>query len=136
MRGARTGGLRESNSMLFEMGKPQFLYPDTDAGIEEDTRNCNQKKLTFFSKPPNKRPNYNKFKIVSPFLCNWKLLLKDWDSNFTGNFSVIRDRRVLNLIEVIISNIKESFFYLVLADFSKHQNAVGTNISQKLSNSC
>ncbi|XP_044269655.1 ribonucleases P/MRP protein subunit POP1 isoform X2 [Tribolium madens] len=104
MRGARVGGLRESNSMLYEMGKSQLLHPDTEAGVDEELRHSNQNKVTFFKKPPNKRINYSRFKIASPFACNWKLLCKDWSSSFTGEFSVIRDKRLLHSINSFLDS--------------------------------
>ncbi|RZC41270.1 ribonucleases P/MRP protein subunit POP1, partial [Asbolus verrucosus] len=63
MRGARVGGLRESRSILFEMGKSQFLQPDTDAGMKEEEQISKECVEKFFKKPPNKRINYNKFNI-------------------------------------------------------------------------
>ncbi|EFA11371.2 ribonucleases P/MRP protein subunit POP1 [Tribolium castaneum] len=104
MRGARVGGLRESDSMLYEMGKSQLLHPDTDAGFEEELRHSNQHRVTFFQKPPNKRINYSKFKIASPLLCNWRLLLKDWNSGFTGEFSVLRDKKQLHSINAFLNS--------------------------------
>lgn len=103
MRGARVGGLRETNSLLFEMGKSQFLEPDSQAGTNEQIQSLKEKETQFFKKPPNKRTNFNKFRIASPFMCNWKLLIKEWNktNQLDGEeFIVLKDQTVLNSIDV------------------------------------
>lgn len=102
MWGARAGGLREAESNLFEMGFPYSLQPDMKSGEIEDLRYTNLYKDRYFSLPPNKRMNYNKFSIVSPFDCKWKVLLKDWNCfpSGTNNFYVLRDRILLRKIQV------------------------------------
>ncbi|KAK9751294.1 Ribonucleases P/MRP protein subunit POP1 [Popillia japonica] len=108
MWGARAGGLREAESNLFEMGFPYSLQPDMKSGEIEDLRYTNLYKDRYFSLPPNKRMNYNKFSIVSPFDCKWKVLLKDWNCfpSGTNNFYVLRDRILLRKIQDIL--IKKS----------------------------
>lgn len=103
MWGARAGGLREAESNRFEMGFPSILEPDTDSGQKEDDRLTELYRNRYFSLPPNKRVNYNKFSIVNPFEFKWKVLLKDWNCFPLGanNFYVLRDKKLLRTIQVI-----------------------------------
>ncbi|KAG5887847.1 hypothetical protein JTB14_005613 [Gonioctena quinquepunctata] len=106
MRGARTGGLRENNKIDFETGHPYCLNPDTTAGSQEELSISENCKDIFFKLPPNKRTNFSKFRIVSPFEWNWKLLMKEWSfsGSLSTDFHVLRDRRVLQNIREIMSS--------------------------------
>lgn len=109
MRNARAGGLRETNSILFEMGRSCLFHPDTKAGVEEEEYTSKQYIEIFFKRPPNKRINYNKFGIASPFCWNWSLLLKDWsdnEPNIVEDFVVIRHRHILSDIQVLNNYFK------------------------------
>lgn len=100
MYGARTGGLRETNSLNFESGQPDFLLPDTTAGAEEEwnfTELCKEK---YFRMPPNKRINYTKFAIASPFHFNWKMLIHDWNMKNLQDFFVLRNMNILHTLQV------------------------------------
>lgn len=102
MWGARAGGLREMDSVIFESDRQPFLLPDTEAGsTEENTLTCTLKDK-FFRLPPNKRPNYNKFGISSPFNWNWTLLFKEWGCNddLASNFYVLRSKKMLENLQV------------------------------------
>lgn len=112
MRGARAGGLRESESILFEMGKPQYLQPDTTAGAEEERQISQENKIIFFKKPPNKRTNYNKFKITSALQWRWNFLLQEWNAEHSpvDNFVVLRDLELLRTIDVSLNS--QYFFSL------------------------
>lgn len=105
MRGARAGGLRESESILFEMGKPQYLQPDTAAGAEEERQISQENKITFFKKPPNKRTNYNKFNIASALQWRWNFLLREWNAELSPveDFVVLRDLELLRTIDVSLN---------------------------------
>lgn len=103
MRGARAGGLRETISMDFEMGTPDFLTPDTLAGNEEELNTAEMCKERFFKIPPNKRTNYNKYAIVSPFNFNWKLLVGEWIGKKVDAVRVLRDRKLLNEIRELLT---------------------------------
>lgn len=56
----------------------------------------------YFKLPQNKRPNYNKLSINSPFKCLWSQLVNDWNNNHTnadGGFYVLRDPVHLETIQ-------------------------------------
>lgn len=55
----------------------------------------------FFRLPPNKRPNFIKLGIVTPFNCPWKILLHDWNSqkNHELQFFVLRDLSKINILK-------------------------------------
>lgn len=107
--GARPGGLKETNSITFEMNQPNFLFPDTSAGEEEELSISNQCREVYFKLPPNKRTNYNKFRISSPFEWNWRLLLTDWNENKEPirDFFILRDQKQLKIIQV-----RKCFIYI------------------------
>lgn len=104
MFGARTGGLRETESIAFEMGEC-FLPPDSEAGSENEKRIDSELRERYFKLPPSKRVNYVKLGINSPFICPWKLLLKDWAGQNVDSFYVLRDWRLLEELQVIYSNL-------------------------------
>lgn len=96
LRCAKPGGLRESRSVAFEnsnFNMPAIHHPDTNA--YEIEANFQKKELTekYFKLPPNKRTNYIKFGITSPFFCEWNLLMKEWTN--ADNFYILRNREVL-----------------------------------------
>lgn len=107
MWGARAGGLREMDSVRFESDQQPFLLPDTEAGRTEEKTLSSTFSDKFFKLPPNKRPNYNKFGISSPFNWNWKLLLQEWgcDADLASNFYVLRCKKLLGNLQVTKQNI-------------------------------
>lgn len=103
MWGARAGGLQEMNSIMFESDEQHFLLPDTESGrMEENVLSCELKEK-FFKLPPNKRPNYNKFGISSPFNWNWQLLLTEWgcSEDLAKRFFVLRFKKQLLHLQVM-----------------------------------
>lgn len=98
MWGARPGGLRETISMTYEMGFPSQFAPDTMAGEQNEKTISEEYTKKYFRLPPNKRTNYNKFAIVSPFYWPWKLLIKEWSNNL-NDFFVLRNFKQLQIIE-------------------------------------
>lgn len=101
MFGGRSGGLRETENLAFEMGECYFP-PDSAAGKLEEKRIENELKEKYFRLPPSKRVNYIKLGINSPFICPWDLLLKDWCEEHIYDFFVLRNRQLLNQIQVIL----------------------------------
>lgn len=103
MFGARSGGIRETESIAFEMGEC-YLPPDSNAGEEEEKRIKSELKERYFRLPPSKRVNYIKMGIVSPFICPWNMLLKDWRStqNLKNQFFVLRNKNILDTMQVML----------------------------------
>lgn len=65
----------------------------------------------YFRLPPNKRTNYQKLSIASPFKCNWAQLIQEWSSSETNEnkkFFVLRDINVLKQLDVIDLKKKNS----------------------------
>ncbi|CAG4947396.1 unnamed protein product [Parnassius apollo] len=106
MFGARSGGLRETECVAFEMGEC-YLPPDSDAGSLEEKRIELQLKEKYFRRPPSKRVNYQKLAINSPFICPWKILLSDWSSKIINDFFVLRDKRLIDILQDCLSAKKE-----------------------------
>lgn len=101
MFGARSGGLRETESLTFETGE-YYLPPDCEAGMLEERRVENDLKEKYFKKPPSKRVNYTKLGVTHPFSCPWYTLLKDWGKIVEERLFVLRDKDILNNLEVIV----------------------------------
>lgn len=97
--GAKSGGWREIETISSEMSEEVFL-PDTLACQKEDLRILKLRRDEYFNKPPNKRVNYRKMGITSPFICPWKQLVKEW--NGIEDFHVIRNRENLENINNIL----------------------------------
>ncbi|XP_045471264.1 ribonucleases P/MRP protein subunit POP1 [Harmonia axyridis] len=95
MWGARSGGLKEYIHNNFEMGKLDLLFPDTPAGQKEEDSISEDHIKKFFRKPPNRRTNFSKFNIASPFKFNWKLLIENWLGKEIEKYVVLRERKTL-----------------------------------------
>ncbi|XP_075979234.1 POP1 ribonuclease P/MRP subunit [Anticarsia gemmatalis] len=98
MFGARSGALRETESLSFEMGEC-FLPPDSNAGNEHEKRIESELRDRYFRLPPSKRVNYIKLAISTPFRCPWQTLLNDWSEDKVNDFFVLRDRTLLSNIQ-------------------------------------
>lgn len=101
MFGARSGGLRESESVAFETGEC-YLSPDSNAGKDNEKRIEQELRDKYFRLPPSKRVNYIKFGINSPFVCPWNILLSDWSNQQINKYYILRNRTLLNDIQVKI----------------------------------
>lgn len=101
MFGGRSGGIRETESLAFEMGEC-YLPPDSNAGEKEEKRIEFEMKQRYFKLPPSKRVNYVKLGIKSPFICPWKVLLKDWGSPQSPENAifVLRNKNSLDTLQV------------------------------------
>ncbi|KAG4068493.1 hypothetical protein HA402_004834 [Bradysia odoriphaga] len=106
MWGARAGGLRESETVCRESGFDEF-EPDTLTGMRNSEEKHQELREKYFKLPQNKRPNYNKLSINSPFKCLWSQLVNDWNNNNTtadDGFYVLRDPAYLQLIQKSIDS--------------------------------
>ena len=81
-RGARSGGLQESQTLALEQGVPFFPndFPDTPAGKAYNAKLKEDGEAQYKRYPPAKRPNYEKLGVKSPFSPPWKELVEDWNS--------------------------------------------------------
>lgn len=81
-RGARTGGLQESQTSALELGVPFFPndFPDTPAGEAYNIKLKDDGEAQYKRYPPSKRPNYERLGVKSPFSPPWRELVKDWHS--------------------------------------------------------
>lgn len=118
MFGARSGGLRETESVAFEMGEC-YLPPDSDAGKENEKLIEIESREKYFKLPPSKRVNYVKIGINSPFICPWNILLTDWCGNQVNDYFVLRNRSLLNGIQDSVTrkqslpNVENAGFCLI-----------------------
>ncbi|KAG7205400.1 hypothetical protein KM043_007394 [Ampulex compressa] len=99
----RVGALRESRSIAFEYlntHSPDINDPDTPAYMREAKKLKLELTEKYFRYPPNRRVNFVKLAISSPFFCNWKQLMRDWEN--TEEFYVLRNR---NLTSTLTSRI-------------------------------
>ncbi|KAH8414928.1 hypothetical protein KR215_011034 [Drosophila sulfurigaster] len=98
MWGARPGGLREFDSVAREAGVELHL-PDTIAGKQLAALATAERRLRYFRLPPNKRCNYRKLSVVSPFAAPWQQLVRDWREASDAAFYVLRDHRLLHSLK-------------------------------------
>lgn len=92
-----------------------------------------KKNFRYFRKPPNKRQNYIKSSIASPFKCPWQQLIREWCSAPHENdqkFYVLRDKSKLNDIEQFLagrtkflSNIDENCLIPIALAMNSRGNA-------------
>lgn len=106
MFGARSGGLREAESLAFESGEC-YLSPDSEAGKLEEKRIAMNLKERYFKLPPSKRVNFMKLGVIAPFECPWKILLKDWSSSNIEELFVLRNKQMLGLLQDCINQKTE-----------------------------
>lgn len=97
----RVGALRESQSIAFEYGNMQSPDinddPDTPAYAREAVKTMLELKEKYFRYPPNRRVNFTKLGISSPFFCQWKILMREWAD--TEDFFILRDPKLLKLLQ-------------------------------------
>lgn len=104
-RGARVGGLRESRNCALESEVPYFPgdLPDTKAGKQYNDETQREGESNYSRYPPNKRPNYHKLGITSPFVNPWNTLVKEWigetqlktlDSSMSTQINIQRSKKV------------------------------------------
>lgn len=106
MWGARAGGLREDMNTQRESKRHSFM-PDTEAGQKEAGIALANSRETYFKRPCNKRQNYIKLAIASPFLSPWKQLVREWNGQ-SESLHVIRDRIVLDAIQQFLEGRTKS----------------------------
>ncbi|XP_011504247.1 PREDICTED: ribonucleases P/MRP protein subunit POP1 [Ceratosolen solmsi marchali] len=103
LRCARVGGLRESKSIAYEtpnLNVPDINHPDTNAYKVEASKKRIMLIERHYKLPSNKRVNYTKLGISSPFFCEWSLLIKEW--NNVDNFYILRDNHILSTLNTKI----------------------------------
>ncbi|TGZ54758.1 ribonucleases P/MRP protein subunit POP1 [Temnothorax longispinosus] len=107
MQCSRVGGLQESKSIAFEslnLDTPDINDPDSPAYTREALITKEELTKKYFRYPPNRRVNFVKLGISSPFFCDWKNLTKDWSGN--EDFYVLRNRELLLLLQADICPAK------------------------------
>ena len=97
--GAKSGGWRETETITNEMGLDLFL-PDTVSSVKESQRHLKLKRDEYFRKPPNKRTNFRKMGITSPFSCPFDQLVEEW--NGSGEFFILRSRDKLEKLNEVL----------------------------------
>lgn len=97
--GAKSGGCRETETISHETGRDLFP-PDSVSGRKENERLHKLRLEEYFRKPPNKRINYKKMGITSPFSCPFDQLVKEW--NRSGKFHVLRDISTLEKLKEVL----------------------------------
>ncbi|XP_008555363.1 ribonucleases P/MRP protein subunit POP1 [Microplitis demolitor] len=94
---ARPIGLREYRSAVFEsmmLNQPEVNHPDTAEYKREAEEMQIKLKDKYFRYPPNRRVNFTKLSISSPFNCEWGILIKEWTDK--ENLQVLRDPKIIN----------------------------------------
>lgn len=107
MWGGRAGGLREDFNTQRESKRHSFM-PDTDAGRKEAQMALVSARESYFRRPCNKRHNYIKLAVASPFFSPWNQLVREWDGK-PELLHVIRDQNVLEAIQGYLEGRTKTF---------------------------
>lgn len=127
MWGAKPGGLRELNLINHESGYDELL-PDSISGKIYYGEKHYELKNKYFRLPPNKRYNYNKLSICSPFKAPFQKLIEEWrnlkknasnvvtnindnddDHDNNKSFYVLRERVSLEMLRNILKKNTGNF---------------------------
>ncbi|XP_043498681.1 ribonucleases P/MRP protein subunit POP1 [Polistes fuscatus] len=107
LRCARVGALRESKLIALETlntNSPDINEPDTPAYKKEALITKEELEKKYFKYPSNRRVNFIKFAISSPFYCQWNILMKEWSGK--EDFYILRNRTTLTQLQMNLSSFK------------------------------
>uniref|UniRef100_A0A182YC71 Uncharacterized protein n=1 Tax=Anopheles stephensi TaxID=30069 RepID=A0A182YC71_ANOST len=99
--GAKAVGQQELNMIALESGHDRSGVPDTLLGRDEAAHKHQQSLDRYFKRPNNKRVNYTKLAIASPFRCPWSQLVREWNGGSKDDgpeqrpYFVVRDLETL-----------------------------------------
>lgn len=79
------------------MSSPDLFHPGSPAYKRESLHRKQKLKENYFRHPPNRRVNYLKFGITSPFSCEWGILTKEWQAE--GEFFTLREKSLLQNLD-------------------------------------
>uniref|UniRef100_A0A182Q8M4 Uncharacterized protein n=1 Tax=Anopheles farauti TaxID=69004 RepID=A0A182Q8M4_9DIPT len=99
--GAKPVGQKELEMMALETGYDRTGVPDTELGRQEAARKQSEALKKYFNRPNNKRINYTKLAIVSPFRCHWAQLVQEWNRPEVPYF-VLRDQESLGKLNLAL----------------------------------
>ncbi|XP_062555436.1 ribonucleases P/MRP protein subunit POP1 [Armigeres subalbatus] len=96
MWGAKPAGLKETDMQALESGIDTHRVPDTVLGRAESDVEYEEKWYKYYARPNNRRINYKKLAIASPFRCPWLQLVSEWTGKKETDFYVLRDQESLS----------------------------------------
>ena len=88
------------------MSSPDLFHPGSPAYVRESLHKKQKLKENYFKHPPNRRVNYLKFGITSPFSCEWGILTKEWEAE--GEFFTLREKSLLQNLNENLTQKKRS----------------------------
>ncbi|XP_058462852.1 ribonucleases P/MRP protein subunit POP1 [Malaya genurostris] len=103
MWGAKPAGVKELDMQALETGVDLNRIPDTVLGKSEADIEYEKKWSKYFARPSNRRVNYKKIAIASPFRCPWSQLVSEWSVLKNSSFFVLRDQEVLSKVQMAIN---------------------------------
>uniref|UniRef100_A0A8D8NZ82 Ribonucleases P/MRP protein subunit POP1 n=1 Tax=Culex pipiens TaxID=7175 RepID=A0A8D8NZ82_CULPI len=107
--GAKPAGLKEFTMQAIESGIDSERVPDSVLGRTESDLAFESSWSSYFAKPNNRRVNYKKLAIASPFRCPWPQLVTEWNPTTDPDLFVLRDVEQLNKLTLALNrrfNIK------------------------------
>ncbi|XP_050080207.1 ribonucleases P/MRP protein subunit POP1 [Anopheles maculipalpis] len=103
MWGAKAVGQQEQDMIALESGCDRSGVPDSQLGRYEAVRKHKDAWSRYFKKPNNKRVNYTKLAIASPFRCPWTQLVREWTPEGTERpYFVLRDQEALAKLKLAL----------------------------------
>uniref|UniRef100_A0A182JYR5 Uncharacterized protein n=1 Tax=Anopheles christyi TaxID=43041 RepID=A0A182JYR5_9DIPT len=101
--GAKPVGQKELDMIALESGNDRTGVPDTMLGQEEASHKHTEALKKYFNRPFNKRVNYTKLAVASPFLCPWTQLAHEWSkANDPMPYFVLRDQEALAKLKLAL----------------------------------
>ena len=88
------------------MSTLDVFHPGSPAYIRESLYKKNHLKESYFKRPPNRRVNYTKLGITSPFSCEWGILSNEW--GLEGEFFTLRNNSLLRNLDENLPQHKRS----------------------------
>ncbi|XP_053658943.1 ribonucleases P/MRP protein subunit POP1 [Anopheles marshallii] len=105
MWGAKPVGQKELDMVALESGHDRSGVPDTVFGKDEAVHKHSESLSRYFKRPNNKRVNYTKLAIASPFRCPWTQLVQEWNGAQGGSdrpYFVLRDQEALAKLKLAL----------------------------------
>uniref|UniRef100_A0A182MKV6 Uncharacterized protein n=1 Tax=Anopheles culicifacies TaxID=139723 RepID=A0A182MKV6_9DIPT len=103
--GAKPVGQKELAMVALESGSDRSSVPDTVHGKEEAAHKHTDALKRYFNRPNNKRVNYTKLAIASPFRCPWTQLVQEWNNAHPSTdrpYFVLRDQEALAKLKLAL----------------------------------
>ena len=101
-RGARVCGMKELQKCSLESQTLHFPqdFPDTGAGQQHNSEERRELEAKYLKKPPDKRCNYGKILVPTPFHSPWDSLVQYWSKVHLSGYGIRGIKRPMEATEI------------------------------------